>query len=35
VEHLPKKKKKKKKKGKEADLRWKLGYDEEVRPVAQ
>jgi hypothetical protein len=36
VEHLPKKKKKKKKgKGKEADLRWKLGCNEEVRPVAQ
>jgi hypothetical protein len=37
VKHPPKKKKKKKKKGKgkEADLRWKLGCDEEVRPVAQ
>jgi hypothetical protein len=39
VEHPPKKKKKKKKKkkgkGKEADLRWKLGCDEEVRRVAQ
>jgi hypothetical protein len=32
-----KKKKKKKKKGKrkETDLRWKLGCDKEVRPVAQ
>jgi hypothetical protein len=29
-----KKKKKNKGKGKEADLRWKLGYNEEVRPVA-
>jgi hypothetical protein len=29
------KKKKNKGKGKEADLRWKLGYNEEVRPVAQ
>jgi hypothetical protein len=39
VEHLPKKKEKKKKKkkgkGKEADLRWKLGYEEDVRLVAQ
>jgi hypothetical protein len=30
-----KKKKNKKRKGKEPDLRWKLGCDEEVRPVAQ
>jgi hypothetical protein len=36
VEHPPKKKKKRKKgKGKEADLRWMLGCDEEVRSVAQ
>jgi hypothetical protein len=33
--HPPKKKKKKKKrKGKEVDLWWKLGYDEEVQSVA-
>jgi hypothetical protein len=30
-----KRRKKKKVKGKEADLLWKLGYDEEVRLVAQ
>ena len=30
-----KKKKKKKGKGKEADLRWKLGCDEEALPMAQ
>jgi hypothetical protein len=32
---LQKKKKKKKGKQKETDLQWKLGCDEEVRPVAQ
>jgi len=29
------KKKKNKREGKEVDLRWKLGYNEEVRPVTQ
>jgi hypothetical protein len=33
--HPLKKKKKKKRKGKEVDLWWKLGCDEEVRSVAQ